>query len=284
MKFYKIQVLALGLLLAGLARGGQSYAQQVYYSGSAQWATGSYLFSEDTQSFYLISGLNIRDSRYSASFDIPFIVQNTPWISYSKYGGIPTGGPQNESVKHHQQGVSMGRKKNINLADTASYTQSGFSDPSLSVGYKLLGSEYGATSLYVSTSFKFPFTDPANGFGTGAWDLGLGSTLSRRFGSWFITVNVMYWHFGDMEDLELKPSLSYGAGVGKSFMEGKWLLMGSFSGMTQIIEDTDPPISAGLGIGYQVGPRINLNINTFVGLSESSSEFAFSGGWQLKLN
>ncbi|GAA5520200.1 hypothetical protein Asal01_00131 [Fodinibius salicampi] len=280
----------LGFLFGGLMGAAQVSGQPFYYyKGGMQLASGSYFFVEDTRSFYLTNGLDVRNSRYGISVDFPFIVQNSPWISYSRYGGIPTGGPQHESVGQHygrgtDQNMRGGRRQHIDLVDTASYTQSGFSDPSLFLQYQALGFESGTTALYINTSIKFPFADPVNGFGTGAWDMGVGGSLSRRFNTWFITANFMYWHFGDMPDLELNSSLNYGVGIGKSLSGGHWLLLGSLNGMTEIIEGVTPPMSAALGIGYQVDKRRSLNISTTFGLSESSADVAFGVGWQVKLN
>lgn len=288
---YKTWILFPGIVLFALAGAGQASGQSLYYSGSMQYATGSYFFEENTRSFYLTNGLNIKNGQYSMSADFPFVVQSSPWISYNSYGGIPTGGPQHESVGQHYtrgsgsgQGKGEGRRQQIDLADTSSYTQSGFSDPSLSLQYQVVGSGTGPAALYLNTSVKFPLADPSNGFGTGAWDMGFGGSISRRFDTWFATANVMYWHFGDMPELELKSSLAYGAGVGKSLYGGQWLVLGSFNAMTEIIEGVNPPMSAALGIGYQVGTRTSLNVNTSFGMSESSSDIAFGGGWQIKLD
>lgn len=272
-------------LVIGLTGASYAVAQQLYYDGSMQVATGSYFFEGVTQSFYLNNGLSISHSDYSASITFPFIVQNSPWISYGSTGGIPTGGPQNESVRHHNgpRQDMEGQRRHINLTDTVSYAQSGFGDPSLSLGYKLYGSDLNKTTLYINTSVKFPFADPKKGFGTGAWDMGFGSSISRRLGSWFLSANVMYWYFGDMADLEIKNSLNYGAGIGKSFPGGDWMILGSFNGMTEVVDGIDPPMSAGLGVGYQVGERTRLTINTYFGLSESSSDIMIGAGWQINL-
>lgn len=286
---HKRWILFLGLLVGGLMGAGQVWGQSLHYNGSIQLATGSYFFEENTRSLYVTNGLGIRNGRYGISVDAPFVVQSSPWISYSHYGGIPTGGPQHESVGQHYgqrsgPGMGGGHRQHIDLVDTASYTQSAFSDPSISLQYQLLGYESGATALYLDTSIKFPFANPSNGFGTGAWDMGIGSSISRRFGTWITTANFMYWHFGDMADLELTSSFTYGVGIGKSLSDGHWLLLGSLNGITEIIEGVTPPKSAALGIGYQVGTRTSLNISTAFGLSKSSANVAFGGGWQVRLN
>lgn len=275
-------------MLLEIGGAGNLVAQQLYYNGNMQLASGSYFFGERTQSFYVTNGFSINDLRYNASFSFPFVVQNSPWISYSGTGGIPTGGPQSESVgQHTRQGMGQGmggRRQHIDLPDTASYNQSGFSDPSANMGYRIIGKDYGTTSVKLNASLKFPLADPTRGFGTGEWDVGWGGSVSQRINTWFISGNLMYWHYGDMPDLELKNALNYGAGIGKSLAGGKWMLLGSFFGMTEIIEDVDPPLSAGLGIGRQIGGRTNFNANIYFGLSESSSDVAVGAGWQVKLN
>lgn len=100
---------------------------------------------------------------------------------------MATGGPQDKSVGQHYgqgkgPGMGMGEyKRSVDLAGTASYAPSGFSDPSLSLQYQVLGFESGTTALYFNTSIKFPIADPSNGFGTGAWDMGIGGSVSQRF-------------------------------------------------------------------------------------------------------
>lgn len=286
---HKRWILFLGLLVGVLTGASQVWGQSLHYNGSIQFVTGSYFFEENTRSLYVTNGFGIRNGRYGISVDVPFVVQNSPWISYSHYGGIPTGGPQHESVGQHYghrsgPGMGGGHRQHIDLVDTASYIQSAFSDPSLFLQYQALGFESGKTALYINTSIKLPFADPVNGFGTGAWDMGVGGSLSKRFDTWFITANFIYWHFGDMPDLELNSSLNYGVGIGKSLSGGHWLLLGSLNGMTEVIEGVTPPMSAALGIGYQVDKRTSLNISTTFGLSESSADVAFGVGWQAKLN
>lgn len=278
----------IGVLLLGLAGAGELSAQQFYYNGSAHFATGSYFFQETTQSFYLSNGISLNTRPFTISLDVPFLVQSSPWVSYGGTGAIPTGGPQHGSVGQHSgrgPGQGMGRMdRQITLPDTVSYTHSGLSDPSVSAGYRLYGSHDGTTVIHLNTSVKFPLADPVRGFGTGAWDAGMGSSVSQRLGTWFVMGNIMYWYIGDMPDLELNNSWGYGAGIGKSISGGRWTILGSFNGMTEVIENIDPPISAGVGIGHQLGSRVLMNVNFSFGLSESSSDITFGGGWQVNLN
>jgi len=270
------------------------YAQQLSYTGSVQYAGGNYYFTERTYSFYFTNGLTFRRDGYSFSVSVPFIIQNSPWVSYTQSGFLPTGGPQNGYVggkggMNGQSGTGMsssrGRRR-IDIPDTTSYNRSSFSDPTLSMGIPLINSVTSnfATSLRLLGDLKIPLADPDQGYGTGAWDGGLGISLSQRVQSWFILLNMQYWWFGDMPDLKLNDALSYGGGIGKSFNKGKWLVLGSFNGMTRIISDTDPPLNVGGGISYSLSPKSMISGNVSFGLSDSSADFLVGAGWQFVLN
>lgn len=108
---HKLQILLiLGCMLLELATGaGVAKAQQVTYSGSMQYATGSYIFTERTGSLYIMNGLSISGDRGSVSFTVPYVIQNSPWISYTHGGGIPTGGSRHGQVGRDENGtISIG--------------------------------------------------------------------------------------------------------------------------------------------------------------------------------
>lgn len=264
-------------------------AQQLYYSGSIQYSRGAYYFTETTSSFYIANGLSLQKDGYSFSVTVPFIMQNSPWVSYTQYGSIPTGGPQHGMVSgggRRGMGMSGGQGGHqINIPDTASYSKSSFSDPTVSVGVPILTISHinTSTSLKLTGNLKIPMADPSQGFGTGEWDGGLGTAFSQRLRSWFVMVNAMYWWFGDMPDLVLKDALSYGVGIGKSMNAGKWMVLGTFNGMSRIIADTDPPMNGGAGITYQISPKSSLSANGSIGFSDSSADFSFGAGWQFQL-
>ncbi|MGD8426417.1 MAG: transporter [Balneolaceae bacterium] len=266
------------------------YAQELTYSGNMQYAGGSYYFTEPTYSFYLINGITLQNKQYSLGITVPFVIQNSPWISYSQSGYLPTGGPQHGSVGKQGATTGMGSgrrgRRQIDIPDTASFSRSSFSDPTVSAGISIINRTKinSATNLRLMGNIKIPLADPDRGYGTGAWDGGLGTAFTQRLKSWFLMLNLMYWWFGDMPDLALSDALSYGAGIGKSFSSGKWMLLGSLNGMTRIITDTDPPLNVGGGVNYAINASNSISGNASFGLSESSADFVFGIGWQLRLN
>lgn len=302
---FHIRLFIFMLLVGFTITAGCVQAQQVSYSGSMQYATGSYFFDESTGSFSMANGLGIYGDKLTVSFSVPYIVQNSPWISYGAAGYIPTGGPQHGSLTDstgHRPGKGdgkgsngMGRNKIISsrsgaqtesalpLPDTTSYTESSFGDPNIYANLKLYSSFSGATNIQLNSGLKVPFADPNNGFGTGEWDFGLGFSGSQRLGNYFLYIDVMKWWFGDMPDLELKDPLAYSIGLSRSLGQGKWFVNSTFSGYTEIIQDYDPPLNLGFGLGFFASERVSLNGTLSLGLSESSADQSFGLGWSIKL-
>lgn len=284
---YQIQPILIAgvLLLGGL---NVSVGQDLRYNGSLQYATGSYYFTERTGSFYFNNGLGFSGKTLNAYLTVPFIAQNTPWISYSGMGTgpLPTGGPKSGLVDNRRgQGNQRGKRRiDPGSTDTVSFTETHFGDPSLSVGIKIYSTDYGKSTLNGNFGLKFPLTDVDSGFGTGAWDVGAGLSWAQRLtDNLLLIISGMYWQLGDMDELDFNNIISYSGAVGKSFSDGDWMVTANFLGSTQIIDDIDPPINVGAGISNQVSSSFSVNANVQFGLSESASDFSIGFGWSFKL-
>lgn len=270
-------------------------AQNVVYSGSVLYSTGSYFFTEHTNSVYLSNGLSLTTDDLRISLTVPFVIQSSPWISYNPSGGIPTGGMKHgqvgeagaggnivNSMMGDQEMARRGRHQ-VDLQDTVSYRQSSFSDPSLGAVWRIFRSKSGYTTLNLNGSVKLPLADPQTGFGTGEWDVGAGMSVFQRMDAFFLSADVTYWRLGNMDELSLYNPLSVGVGVGKGFFKGA--LMGSvlFSGSTKVIDGFDPPANLAVGLGYFVSAAMSLNGNISLGLSESSPAFSSGVGVSVRL-
>lgn len=134
MKPFYFALFILGGLIFLNVPAKVSYGQEVRYSGSLQYATGSYYFTERTGSFYFTNGLNISGDKSSFSITIPFIAQSTPWVSNVGTGILPTGGPKNNMINNNTTGGQRrgNRKIDLGSSDTLTYTQTNFGDPSIS--------------------------------------------------------------------------------------------------------------------------------------------------------
>ncbi|HKK26576.1 MAG TPA: hypothetical protein VKB18_00680 [Gemmatimonadota bacterium] len=310
------------LLLAAavaLAVPGPAAAQEVSYSGSLQYATGDYLFTERTNSVYLFTSLAVQAGRVTISGSLPLIYQSTPWISYSTGGGIPTGGPQQgevgDSLQRRGGGggpMSMASRADlaaalgsgrmpasaaaprpavrpaaamqpIALPDTASFDEFGAGDPTFRAAVDLVEPGTGHVTVTLAGEVKAPIADPASGFGTGEWDGGGLLSVGGRLGSTFLFGEVGYWVLGDMPDLQLQNPVSYSVGVGRRIGNGDLAVLASLSGYTRILAETDPPLDVGGGLSYRLADGRSLSLGVSVGLSESSPDLSLSVGWRTRL-
>lgn len=266
----------LALLL--LALGVPAAAQEVSYVGSVQAATGDYFFTERTNSVYFVNGLSVTAPRYTVSLSVPVIVQDAPWVSYGVAGALPSGGPQQAAVGGQHGGGGPGRRHDVVVVDTSSHREVGLGDPMLRAGLTLVPTRRGRPSLRLSAGLKPPLADVDRGFGTGAWDVGAGVSASAVVGRRLLFVDLMAWSLGDMEDLELRDALYYSVGIGQPLRGGRAGILATFAGATRIIDGTDPPLSAGLGLSYDA-----LSAGVTVGLTDSSPDVAVTLGWRVPL-
>ena len=280
--------LLLLIIVATPARMEILSAQELSYRGGVNYSTGSYFFTENTGTFYINNGLSLQMNRLTLSANIPYLVQNSPWISYSNMGGLPTGGTQSGEVRRAGMNGGMGggggRRQQIVLIDTTSYTQSSFSDPSVYTGFRVYTSSNGKSVVMINGQLKIPVTNPSKGFGTGAWDSSLGVSVSQSIGmNWMFFGDVSHWWMGDMDDLKLNNTWAFGIGLGKMLSGGKWLINTNFNALTSILDDYDPPMNLSVGSGYRVNSNTLLNMTWSLGLSESSPDVSVGVGWSYKL-
>lgn len=280
-------------VVVGTVAALSAQAQTVSYTGSVQYATGSYIFSERTHSVYVANGLSLSYDRVQASISLPVIYQTSPWVSYSVVGGVPSGGPQQGAVGGSRNGPGSGgqgggRRRGsdpIVLPDTATYADVGVGDPSLRADLVLRRGLSSGPGIRLAGSVKAPIADVDRGFGTGAWDGALGLALSQRIERWFLFGEAMYWWMGDMDDLVLQNAVAYGVSLGRSLRGGRIGLLASLSGYAaSIVEEINPPLQGALGLSYTFGDgRYGLTASTSFGFTESTPDASIALGWRASL-
>jgi hypothetical protein len=155
-------------------------------------------------------------------------------------------------------------------------------DPIVHAGTDLFVSADGRRRLSFQGLAKLPLADPASGVGTGKVDYGAGVNLSFTLSSVFLFADVSHWVVGDLADLPLRDVTGGALGVGRAFGEmGRVSLMGTVSGATAVVAGTDPPLSAGFGLGVLLGGDRSVNVGGSVGLSESSADWTIWTGWRV---
>ena len=298
----RLVIVAVGASTATIT--SQASAQRVDYSGSFQSATGNYLFTERTTSLSLFNGLSLDLGRLRLTATLPVLYQNSTAVTFIGGAPVPTGGPDAELVRQRQSGarIPMGGAKGRGAQGAVAAAMATEGEPTaevveepgdfeLNLGDPLMQADldlhrgFGLVrSFTVSGVAKAPVADVESGIGTGEWDVGAGAMLSLGTDRTFFFANATYWVLGDMPELPLENTLSYGASLGRALgPTGRWSVLGSVAGSTAIVETSDPPLSVGIGVGYLREGGDGVNVGVMFGLSESSPDVSSYVGWRVPL-
>ena len=126
---------------------------------------------------------------------------------------------------------------------------------------------------------KAPVNDLDSGVGTGEWDYAVGGAAAAAMGRVLIFVDVGWWWYGDLDELELRDGLGWGAGPGLPLTERVWL-SAMATAMNRVIESADAARSASVGLSYRVGGAGTVSATAGVGLTETSPDYTLSLGWR----
>ncbi|RJP79241.1 MAG: hypothetical protein C4524_05620 [Candidatus Zixiibacteriota bacterium] len=265
-------------MLAGIMPAATASGADWRYNGSLYYADGDYVFTQRTHSLYFTHGVSLSGNRYDFSVSLPLVYQDSPWISYSGRGVIPSGGTE------HGQFHPGGRGRHVTLPDTAQYDRIGLADPTLHGEWEVVSPQGARPFIRVTGDLKAPLADPDQGFGTGAWDAAAGVSLGSVVSpSWMLFLDASWWFLGDMPDLELKDALGYSVAAGYVPFLSSWRYLAFLSGGTSMITGMDPPLDAGLGVGWRLSPAAGLNATVTAGLTEASPDLSVGLGWSLEL-
>lgn len=273
--------------VAGLcaAVAAPAAAQSVTYIGSVQASTGDYIFTDRTTSLYFVNGIELTAGLVRVSGTLPVIGQSTPWVTYGPVA-VPSGGKLSGEVAREVMGRGTGQgRRTITLPVTqegVAYA-TGVGDPLVRADVEFVTDRGSRPSLRINASAKFPLADPDNGFGTGAWDYGGGVSLSKRIRRRSMFVDVAYWNFGDLPDLQLKDAVAYSVGYGQILGTGRWSMLASVSGWTAIIDGASPQLELGLGLSRLIKPGRSISISAGVGLTETAPDVSIGLGWRVAL-
>lgn len=268
------------LALVALAAETGSAADQGHdftYSGSLQFSTGKYLFYQRTNSFYFYNGLQYNAKLFSLSATIPLVLQDSPWLSNSGVGLIPSGGIQHKDLK---QAVKQGK---LSLPDTASYNKVGLGDPVLHFNLDAVQERTTTPGISFTADLKIPISDVDNGFGTGEWDYAAGLSLFKTFERTMLFLDGSYWVIGDLPYLELKDTVAFGFSVGRLYPGKKIGLIASITGNTSTQAGFDAPLQVGIGVNqlFETGSGLSGSIN--FGLTETAPDISVSLGYHTGL-
>ncbi len=277
-------------------------AQQLHYEGALSLTSGTYLYTERTNSWTLSTGLAFAAGPVTFRASLPMFVQNTTLLASSGGGLVPTGGSSSGTVADSSSARSGRDGTSPTSTTTTSLSVSSLSVvenadgaidfPSTAVtgyaahaGDPLIGAttavSLGRLSLLVGASAKVPLND-TTGYGTGAWDFGGAGSLSYLFGlTTMVSVDAAYWVMGDPPELDLRNPLLLSASISYLGLSG-WGGSGSLSTSSPVI-DGYPGSTMVTGSILRVGRSRSLGLNIGVGLSEMAPDITVGLTWRMQL-
>lgn len=292
---------------AALLATPAAFAQEVTWSSSVAYTSGSYVFDDRYTSLSWLNALAFHHGRFRLSGSLPVVGQNGTAVSLIGGVPMPTGGPESWTVQRRQSGQTIpvrpgGRNSRMGsgahngtslavVTDSAtdSMTVAGSGDYEITVGDPTFGAAFdlyegrgSLRSFGVSAWTKAPIASVESGVGTGAWDYAAGASFSMSVGDVLVFGDATYWVLGDMDALELKDALFYSAAIGRR-IGGDWSLLASLSASSRVVASLEPPASFGVSLSRAVDGRTYFNVGASAGLSESASDFSMYVGWSLRL-
>lgn len=279
------------ILLASAATAVE--AQEVRWTGTVSYSRGSYVFDAPTQTFAVFTGLGLTLGPVDFSGSLPLVLQNSQLVSQVGGATLPTGGPDNGVVSGRGSGQTLGTGKGSGSGMGGGTTSDviyrdafewAVGDPYVSTTVTVYEGDGLLRALQAHGSTKAPLRDLDSGVGTGEWDFGAGGSAVASVADTYAFVDLSYWWYGDLPELELQDGLAYGFGLSRSVLDAKGSVMVSFYGSAAPIASMDRPASVGLGLGYT--PRLGRSLSggVVVGLSESSPDLAVYAGWSLRIH
>lgn len=288
-------------VLAAVAGTVDAQEGELVYSGSLGYLSGDYTLSETTTTVLLINGLTYSRGGWTVSASVPVIHQDTPFVVYSGGAPVPSGrrhagdpegtgmmtmggsGSGQSSGSGSGPGSRPGGEVVVPDPETLDFDETGVGDPLVRVDYAVSEGRESGLGFGVYGAVKPPLADEDSGFGTGELDYGGGVTFSKRADSILFLADLGYWVFGDLPDLELKDPFTYSLGAGSLLADGRYSVLGSISGYSEIVDGVDGPVEAALTLGRRLRSDRSFDIRLSAGLTDTAADFGVSLGWRVGL-
>jgi len=277
------------LLLTGVHAVG---AQDIQWEGGVLGSTGTYLFTERTNSLGFSTGLALRSGRLTIRVTQSAWLQNTLLVTPTGTGSVPTGGPGGrEAVRDSGQARRGSGPGTMGLVALLANTALDPDEASLT-GYELHAGDLIASAMWRwldgadfvlsgGVGVKAPVAS-ADDIGAGRWDAGvIGAALARLAPRWTLGLDASWWHLGDLDSLEIRDPLSGSATVG-ALVGDRWAVLAGVSASTRYLTGFDPPASASLAI-LRRGTAGNVGLSLSAGLTETAPDLSAGVTWSVPL-
>ncbi len=285
-------VVALLLVLTGPSLTGQS----LHYEGGLSMSSGNYIYTERTTSWMLTNGLALGAGPFTIRAMLPVFRQNSLMVTVSSAGPIPIGGSGTDPESDGGRGGGHGTPQIVGsyaltaqteslsvdtgeLLTSVSGYQMAVGDPTANLNLAVY--QGGSIGFSMNVGAKAPVTG-LTGFGTGQWDFGGSVSLSHRIGfSGLVSLDVGYWHLGDLPDFDLRDPVLASLNLARLSVGG-WALGVSASAATAVVQGYPNAYQIGASVN-RVGPGGTFGVNFALGLTATTPDLTVGLNWRIGL-
>lgn len=245
-------------LLAGSPLPSEA-AEETWQVGlSATYTSGDYGTNTRTDILYMPFSLR----RLFRDGDLTLIV---PYISVASDGRVTLVGGVPAFARRVQR-------------TPARVTNEGIGDVIMQGRYYILDERTFLPTVALVARLKAPTADADKGLGTGEWDEGIGTEISKKFAEkWTGFFDLGYTIIGQPAGVTLQNRWNYDLGLGYNFTEA---LMGSvyYEEWRTLVPGQVNPRDLLFAVNYKATSALRLNFAIETGLSNGAPEYGITGG------
>ncbi|NQT63734.1 MAG: hypothetical protein HQ556_12300 [Candidatus Marinimicrobia bacterium] len=247
--------------VAGSAQAGQSWS----LATSMSYNQGTYVYENTIENYYLNLGVRYKQPLWSIAVTLPILAQqdNLELASFPESGVADSNGVLTNT---HWGNVKMG------VGDLYIF------------GQRTVWQNFKSkSSLSATFQFKVPLGFSSQTFSSQKKDYGAGILFKQYRGDYSFFTDLGYLVLGNPEWGIYKNPISYGAGIGRTFLRKTLSMSMYYRAYTEIIDGISPPQQISFGLYGRLNRQSNISINWTQGLSESSPDRGISMGLSRKL-
>lgn len=242
-----ILALCSGLVFVPAARG------EWRYSGAVRASLGKYVSTSTVRNYYFTHGLLYEHGRWDLAANVSLAARQGDDL-------VAVGGGMMSGQGDHD------------------VTKVGLGDLFVRAEYTLLRQRSGWPDVTLGALTKAPTASVSSGLGTGEWDGGVSLSLARFARSVYFSTEVGHLWLGDPPGATYRNPVTYAAGVGRAFANGRLGMLLLYSGTSMVFADYDAPRQAGIGLNWRLSNRLGAFTNVVKGVSETVPDFGLSLG------
>lgn len=233
-------------------------------------------------SYFLYGGLRHQAQDYYLSLSLPLVFNSSG--SFTQLGGMyfPNSDGNGSSIGGGMHGSGT-QGSMMNGSEGMSSLNAGIGDMYLYGGYTLIKEKNLLPAFSTDGFVKFPTASTSLNFGTGKFDFNIAVSARKSIETFLFYVQTGYLFLGNSADSNIENPVTFSAGIGKRFYNGKHLFLLEYDSYSTIVTGFAAPKQLALGYTYLINNKLGYTMIGSVGLNDSTSDFTISAGFNFNL-